>query len=243
MKFAVQLYSVRDHIKNGDDLLDILGKVKEIGFDGVEFAGYYGLSDEAIKARLDEVGLVAAGTHTDIKNFEEGNLNETLRFHKVLGCDRIGVGGANTATENAFAKVLATMGNANKKLEPEGIKVYFHNHQREFKRPLFAKSKATIFERLMEVCYLQVDTYWSFCAGIDNYKYLTENKDRIASIHIKDGVNEKPRALGEGECDLQAVIKGAKDIGLDWVVLENDDPSPNGLEDITRSMKYLKEHF
>ena len=40
MKFAVQLYSVRDHIENGNDLLEILGKVKEIGFDGVEFAGY-----------------------------------------------------------------------------------------------------------------------------------------------------------------------------------------------------------
>ena len=35
MKFAVQLYSVRDHIKNGDDMLEILGKLKEIGFDGV----------------------------------------------------------------------------------------------------------------------------------------------------------------------------------------------------------------
>ena len=32
MKFAVQLYSVRDHIENGNDLLEILTKVKEICF-------------------------------------------------------------------------------------------------------------------------------------------------------------------------------------------------------------------
>ena len=49
MKFAVQLYSVRDHIGNGNDLLDVLSKVKEIGFDGVEFAGYQGLSAEDLK--------------------------------------------------------------------------------------------------------------------------------------------------------------------------------------------------
>ena len=44
MKFAVQLYSVRDHVENGENFLDVLGKVKEIGFDGVEFAGYHGFS-------------------------------------------------------------------------------------------------------------------------------------------------------------------------------------------------------
>ena len=54
MKFAVQLYSVRDHIENGNDLLEILGKVKEIGFDGVEFAGYQGVSAEDLKKKCDE---------------------------------------------------------------------------------------------------------------------------------------------------------------------------------------------
>mgnify|MGYP007111795873 CR=1 FL=1 len=31
-----------------DDLLNILAKVKEIGFDGVEFAGYQSLSAEVL---------------------------------------------------------------------------------------------------------------------------------------------------------------------------------------------------
>ena len=58
MKFAVQLYSVRDHIENGNDLLDILAKVKEIGYEGVEFAGYQNLPAEELKARCDELGLL-----------------------------------------------------------------------------------------------------------------------------------------------------------------------------------------
>ena len=50
-------------------------------------------------------------------------------------------------------------------------------------------------------------------------------------------------ALGEGENDLQKVVEGVNAIGLDWVILENDDPVPTGLEDITRSYKWLKENF
>ena len=92
-------------------------------------------------------------------------------------------------------------------------------------------------------CKLEIDTYWSFCAGIKNSEYLPAHKDQIALIHIKDGKNRKPTALGEGENDLLDIVKGVKAIGLDWVILENDDPVPTGLEDIKRSYKWLKENF
>ena len=65
MKFAVQLYSVRDHIENGNDMLEILGKVKEIGFEGVEFAGYFGLSAEELRA------MKLAGTDEHIPTLRE----------------------------------------------------------------------------------------------------------------------------------------------------------------------------
>ena len=74
-------------------------------------------------------------------------------------------------------------------------------------------------------------------------KYLKENKDKIVLIHIKDGVDHKPKALGEGENDLKKVVDGANAIGIEWVILENDDPEPCGLDDITRSYKWLKENF
>jgi sugar phosphate isomerase/epimerase len=65
MKKAIQLYSVRDHIKTGEDMLNVLGRVKEIGYEGVEFAGYFGLSAEVLKKRLDELGLKAVGAGKD----------------------------------------------------------------------------------------------------------------------------------------------------------------------------------
>ena len=47
-------------------------------------------------------------------------------------------------------------------------------------------------------------------------------------------------ALGEGNCDIPEVIRAAKDIGIEWLIVENDDPVPNGLDDVGRSIKYLK---
>lgn len=241
MKFAVQMYSLRHHIQTGDDLLEVLGKVKEIGFDGVEFAGYFGLDAETIKARLDELGLVCMGAHVGIPHYDEPQLAETIRFHKVLGCTQIGVGGANTSDEEGLEETMKILSHANEVANKEGMKIYFHNHGREFLTTEDDTSGGKmIIDRLKEACYLQVDTYWSFHAGMDNYKFLTENKDRIVAIHIKDGIDGKPKALGEGNCDLASVIKAAKDIGLSFMVLENDDPQPTGLEDIARSMAYLK---
>ena len=75
--------------------------------------------------------------------------------------------------------------------------------------------------------------------GWTGFKYMTENADRIVHIHLKDGIDHTPKALGEGDADLATVIKAAKKIGLKWVILENDNPTPTGLEDAARSMEYM----
>lgn len=234
MKIAVQLYSVRDHIKSGDDLLAILPKIKELGFDGVEFAGYFGLEASALKAKLDKCGLVAVGTHCGLNDYLPLSLGATAEYAKTLGLLYMGVGGAPHGT----ARQSETTGKILRRaMDKSGIPTYYHNHTEEFKK--FRNGK-TAMEIISEYTNLEIDTYWSFCAGVDNYSYITENREKIVLLHIKDGISRKPKALGEGECDLAAVIKAAKDTNLEWIVLENDDPEPTGLEDIARSMKWLR---
>ena len=122
-------------------------------------------------------------------------------------------------------------------MEKYGMKVYYHNHCEEFE----AMDKGILpIDVIGGCCSLEIDTYWSFHAGMDNYKFITENKDNIILLHVKDGIDGKPKALGEGNCDIPAVVKAAKDIGMEWLIVENDDPVPTGFEDITRSLAYLK---
>ncbi len=241
MKFAVQLYSVRDHINNGDDMLEILGKVKEIGFDGVEFAGYFGLEAEALRKRCDELGLEVVGSHLGLDDFRPEKLDSTLAYGKALGAKYLGVGGAPHDTYEEAFETGSVLSAAGVKAREMGMDTYYHNHTEEFTDIKDGKNAMDIISE--GGCKLEVDTYWSFCAGIDNVEYLKENKDKIILIHIKDGVDRKPMALGEGENDLAKVVEGVKAIGLEWVVLENDDPVPTGLDDITRSYKWLSENF
>lgn len=240
MKKAIQLYSIRDHIKTGDDMLRMLGEVKKIGFDGVEFAGYFGLTAEVLKKRLDELGLEVVGTHMGLSNYTPEKIEETIKFHKTLGCKDIGLGGAPTRPGLVLKNTCSVLSKANEIAEKEGMRVYFHNHVEEFK-PLLGGTVP--MEEIKKACYLELDTYWSACAGIDNYKYITENADKIIHIHLKDGIDHEPKALGEGDADLSTVIKAAKEIGLEWIILENDNPTPTGLEDAARSMAYMKKNI
>lgn len=238
MKIAVQVYSVRDAIDDEKSLLKALEKIKEIGYDGVEFAGYFGASAETLKAKLDELGLVCVGGHIGLDDFKGEKLAETMEFQHKLGVKTIGVGGAPHRTMEECVKTGKVLGRAAQYgKEKYGIDTYYHNHTEEFK-PL--RNKRLPIDVIGSYCSLEIDTYWSFYAGIDNYKFLLDHMDNIVHIHLKDGTDGKPKALGEGTNDIKAVVRAAKAMEIEWLIVENDDPVPNGFEDIARSLKYLK---
>lgn len=242
MKYAVQLYTVRELIHSGEDLLRLLGEVRALGYEGVEFAGVWGLPAESLRARLDELGLTAVGAHLSLEDFAPERLSDTLRYYRTLGCRAIGVGGADTSTEEALSRVLTVLDGAQKVCEPLGMTVYFHNHTEEFRPTADSADERRIVDRLKEVCRLQIDTYWSFVAGVENASFLRENRAHICSVHLKDGVDRVPCALGEGQCDVAAVLRAAESVGIEWGIVENDEPRPDGLADIARSMSFLRQY-
>ena len=80
---GVQLYSVRDMCKS--DLTGTLKGIKAIGYEGVEFAGYYGKSAKELRQIIDDCGLVACGTHTGMGTIKPDAIQETIEFNQVLG--------------------------------------------------------------------------------------------------------------------------------------------------------------
>jgi len=67
-KIGVQLYSVRDDMAR--DFEGTLQKIADMGYEYVEFAGYYGRSSEEIKALLDKLGLKCISVHQGLEFFE-----------------------------------------------------------------------------------------------------------------------------------------------------------------------------
>ena len=61
MKLAVQLYNFRVELKQ--DFKGTLREIAKLGFDGVEFATYYGnMEPDELAALLKELKLECAGT-------------------------------------------------------------------------------------------------------------------------------------------------------------------------------------
>ncbi|MCL2119777.1 MAG: hypothetical protein FWH27_15280, partial [Planctomycetaceae bacterium] len=81
---GVQLYSVRAAATR--DLASVLKAVKAMDYDGVEFAGYYGIDPKDIRKMLDDNGLQCCGTHTGLAALiGSENLSKTVEIHKTLG--------------------------------------------------------------------------------------------------------------------------------------------------------------
>ena len=100
-KVALQLYSLKDYIggdkkrkTKGVGLEKGLADVRAIGFEGVEFAGYYGFKPCEIKKMLADNGLKVCGTHVsndqygfDVKKgtFHPDVLKKTCAFETGYG--------------------------------------------------------------------------------------------------------------------------------------------------------------
>ena len=80
---ALQLYSVRHECEKA--LPGVLHAVAAMGYDGVEFAGYYGRSAQELRRMLDDVGLRCAGTHTGLNTILGDELPRTIEFNRTLG--------------------------------------------------------------------------------------------------------------------------------------------------------------
>lgn len=238
MKIAVQVYSLRHYINDKDSLFNALEDIKAAGYDGVEFAGYFGAEAAELKAKLDELGLVAVGGHIGIENFESDRLADTIEFQHTLGVKAIGVGGAPHDTVEECVHTGTVLGNAQKyAMDKYGMKVYYHNHTEEFKK--FDDGSMPI-DIIGGLCSLEIDTYWSFVAGMDNYEFLMARKDNIVHLHIKDGIDGKPIVIGRGQCDIPTVVKAAKEMGMEWLIIENEDNDNDDAAAITESLNYLK---
>ena len=83
---GLQLYSVRDDL--AADFAGTLEKVKEMGYDGVEFAGLYGKSPAEVKKLCDEIGLIPISAHVPFAEMiadPEG----VMADYALIGCAQI----------------------------------------------------------------------------------------------------------------------------------------------------------
>lgn len=82
---SVQLYSLRDYAK--DDFVAVLKKVAEIGYKGVEPAGFWNLRPSELKKIVEDLGMKIYSSHSPWAR--GNNLGECMELADALGLKTI----------------------------------------------------------------------------------------------------------------------------------------------------------
>ncbi len=133
-KIGLQLYTLHDMAKA--DLLGTLGEVAGLGFEGVEFTGYFAVPPRTLKARLDDLGLAAMGSHLGYGMLKD-HFQETVEEAKAIGLTTISCMGLpaelhrDRASWATAAELLNDMG---KRCREAGLRCAYQNHDFEFQK-------------------------------------------------------------------------------------------------------------
>ena len=244
---ALQLYSVREDCVR--DLSGTLEAVAEMGYDGVEFAGYYGRTTEELGKMLGDLGLKVAGTHTGIHTLLGNELEKTVEFNKAIGNKFLIVPWLPEEWRDSKATWLKTARLFNEmaeKVKPEGMLVGYHNHAMEF-QPIDGEMPWDIFggATLPDVV-MQLDTGNAMHGGVSAdgvLGFLKRYPGRAVTVHLKEFSSENEKALiGEGETKWKEVFRLCETIGgTEWYIVEQESYAYEPLECARRCVKNLRK--
>ncbi len=187
---AVQLYSVRDELEK--DFFGVLERVKVMGFDGVEFAGYYGNSAAEIRKRLDRLGLSAVSAHVPFDAMME-DVPGTLEFHRELGTPYLAVPYLDDARRPGgprWSETVALIRELGEACHRSGIQLLYHNHDFEFVKIDGVYGLDALYAAVpMPYLATELDTCWVRVSGVDPAAYLRKYAGRSPVVHLKDFIS------------------------------------------------------
>ena len=243
---AVQLYSVRDDCAK--DFPGTLKAVAEMGYEGVEFAGYYNHSAPELKQMLDDLNLQCAGTHTGLPTLTGDELGKTAEFNQILGNPYLVVPYVSPdefGGHDGALKLGETLSQAARSAEKYGAFVGYHNHDWEFKNlPDGTIPMDLIFENAAPNVVFQADTGNAQEGGGNAIPLLAKYKNRAATVHLKPFTQDFSRYfLGEDDTPWNEVFE-ALDGGATKYFIVEQERYPDGqtpLECIRRCLENLRK--
>lgn len=238
---GVQLYSVREDCAK--DLPGTLAALAQMGYEGVEFAGYYDRSAAELRKLLEEVGLKPAGSHVHPSELATENLAASIEFHQTLGNQYLIIPWMDPSDDpQTWRDFAARLNEVAAQLAPHGLRTGYHNHGHEFKPAGDSTPWDLLADNTRPEVVLQLDLGNACHGGADPMVYLRKYLDRAGTIHLKEfsATNDKP-LIGEGDIPWREALSQIEAGGkTDWYIVEQEVYPVPPLEAVKRCREFLR---
>ena len=241
---GLQLYSVREDCQK--DLPGTLEKVAKMGYDGVDFAGYYGYEAKEVRKMVDDLGLKVCGGHLGLNTLVGDELKLTVEFQRILGNKYLIVPGLSEERRNSRAAWQETAKIFNEiadNLKPEGMLTGYHNHSIEFQPMDGELPWDTFFGNTKKEVIMQLDTGNALHGGADPAPFLEKYPGRAITVHLKEYSSANDKALiGEGDVRWDDIFRSCETVGnTEWYIVEQESYAYSPIECVERCVKALRD--
>jgi sugar phosphate isomerase/epimerase len=238
---GVQLYTVRDLLQ--DDFEGTIEKVAQLGYDELEFAGYYNRTPNQVSHLLKRLDLKAPATHMSI-DLLRNSLNQMVETavtigHKYIVCPWLPEEERTGDHYKAHAEFFNKVGEA---CHGAGLRFAYHNHAFEFE-PVDGGAAYDILlnETDPALVDMELDLFWIIKGGHQPQEYFARYPGRFALCHVKDmTAGGDMTSVGSGEIDFKKIFAQAGKAGLKHYFVEHDKPE-DSMASIKLSIDHLKQ--
>lgn len=244
-KTALQMYSLR-HL-TAADLPGTLAKVAKMGFQGVEFAGYFGHSAKELASILSDLGMEPAGSHVGYDELTR-NLQGVLDFSREMGAQYVicpGVPNEIFTSQASLDRLAETFNRMGQATADAGMTFGYHNHSYEFEMAGDQCGYEYFFDHVdPALVKMELDTCWAENAGFKSVELMKKYARHFKLLHIKElprsGDPHDREIIGQGRLDFPAICGLGRAMDCPWYVIEHENQQGDIEGDISAGLQYLK---
>ena len=235
---GLQLYTIRSVMKN--NFRGAMEKVADMGYDEVEFAGYYDRSPQEISTLLTNLDLASPATHIPLQRIRKAP-DEVIQTAKTIGHQYVVcpyLAESERASLEDYRQLAEEFSAFGERCTEAGLQFAYHNHDFEFTEMDGARPYDVLLKETDPAhVQMELDLYWIIEAGHDPLDYIGQNPDRYPLCHVKDREPEAGMtSVGNGTIDFESIFQKAD---FQHYFVEHDNPE-NPMQSIEASYRALR---
>lgn len=237
---ALQLYTVREAMNK--DFNATVRQVAEMGYVGVETAGFPGTTPADAAKLFADLGLQVAAAHSPLPLGDQQN--QVLDTMAALGAKYLicpALMRDKFDSVDGVKEVCARLNEAVEVCKANGLTLGYHNHFWEFTDLDGQNASRVMVENLDSSIVFELDTYWAQTAGHDPVPIIQYLGTRVPLLHIKDGpatLEGDMVAAGEGVMNIPAIVSAGQE-HTEWLIVELDRCATDMMTAVEKSYQYL----